>query len=514
MASTHLPVPPAGAMAVIRAASEPDVKMNRLSAIVGAEPAMTAGLLRMANSAAYGIGRPVTTVSQATLYLGTRVLRNIAVHHVVRTTLAKVDAGRLDVAAFWEDSLRRASAASLLARRVGFPDPSEAFTLGLLLDMGTLVLAVYDRAKSLDLVRVARRPAPERLEVESRCFGRDHAATFAALATEWGLPSDLVEIIAAHHRDDVVLPQHDRDRLLRIARAADALSDVVQTNAADGTVQVAERAIGALELTAPLAELVTDLAEAMEAASRDLQIRIGRPPTWDELMTRANGTLLSVNTSLDELNRKLEKALEERDTALRELERANEMFQTMARTDPLTQLANRRAFTEESQMTAGNPDEVPFALLMLDLDHFKKINDVYGHAAGDGVLVEVSKRLATVVRPGDVVGRLGGEEFAILLPACTPDQGAQVAERVRAAIEASPVKSRDGIDIPITVSIGGTSIGFIGSNFDEVLSKADAALYQSKAEGRNRVTFCGSDRNFAPISLASATRPHRCSSSP
>ncbi len=125
-------------------------------------------------------------------------------------------------------------------------------------------------------------------------------------------------------------------------------------------------------------------------------------------------------------------------------------------------------------------------LLMLDLDHFKEVNDTYGHLAGDAVLREAA-RVIQVVRSYDLVGRHGGEEFLVVLPGCDSNQVLQSAERVRAIIEATPIIV-DRFAIRVTVSVGATS-ATSGTSQKELLGIADAALYQAKKAGRNRTVL-------------------------
>lgn len=164
-----------------------------------------------------------------------------------------------------------------------------------------------------------------------------------------------------------------------------------------------------------------------------------------------------------------------------------------ALTDPLTGLHNRRfalprlaQIAEQSRLTGGC-----FAVMVLDLDRFKLVNDGWGHAAGDAVLREVAQRLTANLRPRDLLARLGGEEFLVVMPDTDEDRALQAAERLRRAIEARPVALPDGEAVPITVSVGLAMGGAARAQVltDHLLDAADRALRGSKAEGRNLVTI-------------------------
>ena len=159
-------------------------------------------------------------------------------------------------------------------------------------------------------------------------------------------------------------------------------------------------------------------------------------------------------------------------------------MRTLAQTDSLTGLANRRlleALIEDEQARA-EVDGNGFAVLMLDLDHFKSVNDLYGHSVGDGVLREIAHRLLGEVRIQDTVGRLGGEEFLVLMPGGDAIKAHSLAEHLRRTIETIAVYE----ELLVTVSVG-VALYQRGDSPAKLLARADSGLYQAKREGRNRV---------------------------
>ena len=157
--------------------------------------------------------------------------------------------------------------------------------------------------------------------------------------------------------------------------------------------------------------------------------------------------------------------------------------------DPLTGLSNRRQF---ELALASEIDRVaragePAMVLMIDIDHFKKVNDTHGHPAGDQVLKAVAMALHECIRPMDTLARFGGEEFAMILPNCPPSFGLAVAERVRRKIEDREVAIAPGQQVRVTVSIGGAfAPQWVRSSATLWVERADRELYRAKAEGRNR----------------------------
>lgn len=160
----------------------------------------------------------------------------------------------------------------------------------------------------------------------------------------------------------------------------------------------------------------------------------------------------------------------------------------LASTDALTNLRNRRSFFSEAE---GEFDRFrrygePTAVLMLDLDHFKEVNDTFGHAAGDQALRHVANLLRQALRSTDTAGRIGGEEFAVLLPSTAIDAARQIAERIRKTLSERPVLLGDH-QVSCTISVGATQFAASDETFDGALLRADKALYQAKLDGRDRV---------------------------
>ena len=173
-----------------------------------------------------------------------------------------------------------------------------------------------------------------------------------------------------------------------------------------------------------------------------------------------------------------------------ELYQLKEQFKKQANTDPLTELYNRRFFIEqaEKEFNRTRRHNNSLSLISFDIDHFKNINDQFGHPAGDQVLIKLAKALQPVIRNEDVLARIGGEEFSLLLPETPVDVANQVAERIRQTLAKLIIKGDFQGEITMTVSLGVTSLQEGDNSFEQLFKRADKALYNAKKNGRDQVS--------------------------
>lgn len=219
---------------------------------------------------------------------------------------------------------------------------------------------------------------------------------------------------------------------------------------------------------------------------------INGSPILDDQGT-ARGAMVTFDdiTELERKNDELKSMLESLQASQNEVSRQNEKLQILATRDPLTSCLNRRSFNDhcEQELETAKAENKPLTCIMMDIDHFKSVNDQYGHAVGDKVIQQVVQVARSGLRTIDLMGRYGGEEFCILLPGLDLDQAGIVAERLRFRIEneVNEVLNKDS-DRAITCSFGVSSTQVCEFDTHTLVDGADRALYVSKNNGRNRVT--------------------------
>jgi diguanylate cyclase (GGDEF)-like protein len=213
------------------------------------------------------------------------------------------------------------------------------------------------------------------------------------------------------------------------------------------------------------------------------------PKTLEELLALDKSELYEHLAELSEETSRLTDELASRTLERTQLNQIIHELTELSLRDPLTGLFNRRALLERmvAELARARRHGEPLCLLMVDIDHFKRVNDTYGHGVGDLVIAHVAKLLNRGRRASDIVSRYGGEELVLLLPH-TPLEGALIlAERLRLVVEASSYRTPSGRD-RVTVSIGVSCFNQAMHEPSQLLEVADRALYQSKREGRNRVS--------------------------
>jgi len=467
------------ALQVVKASLGENTALATLAGLAESDPGFAVRVLALVNSAAFGLGRKITDVRQGAALLGVRGMRNIGLQLALTDMIPRGEAGEL----LLSSCLRRATACRLLAQATGGGDLDGHFTAGLFLDLGMLSRMRSDPQGTLELVRL---PAQHRVIFERSLGQEDHAELGCALAADFHLSVDVVEAIAGHH--DARPPEAP------LARVAWVAERVAARFEGGDLVQLGAEAYAAMELLGlgreKADQVVKEVPALAAAAARGLGCETIDERAIGTTLVDVNRSLAALNQSYEVMVRRLEALISEKEELAKSLADANARLETLAMSDPLTGLANRRAVEVALARDLARADREKkwISVVALDVDHFKKVNDTHGHAGGDQVLVAMGELLRTALRAGDLAGRIGGEEFLTILPDTDPAGALVAAERLRARIAAQRVVLPSG-ELNFTSSLGVASAQGPGClrAAAALMERADTALYEAKRAGRNRV---------------------------
>ncbi len=601
-ATERLPAPSGLALAIMQLVQKDDATVQKLAERVKTDPALSEHILSFANSVAFGARRPIASVNDAVTMMGMQSIRLFALSLSLVSNNRGGHCPGFDYSAYWAQALATAVAIAAITAREHTATPDEAFTLGLLLDVGRLALAttwpdIYDDG-------LCSAQGDELLHLERERFAVDHQELTLMLLLDWGFPGWLLEALKlsfgmsgegstmTRFAEQLIFAQQIArycvaDDLYRVVLLS-GLQQSAITHGLEGDVfsqlidDISEQwfewgqltEINAdVRLAFPVSQsqyadtlpgldllLVDDdqlmlarLSKQLAAAGHRVAVcddgesalkhiiehkpqlvitdwrmepvdgltlcktlrgsDIGKNLYLIMLTATANEDALveAFDAGIDDyvtkpvslrvllariragqrivmLQQELHKEKQDIQRYSAELSVANRRLEMMAYTDILTSLPNRRYALSrlEQEWSAALRYKRPLSVLMLDLDHFKTINDTLGHDGGDVALAHAAKLIKAAVRASDIACRLGGEEFLVIATNTDGAAAVLLAERIRCAIQANQpndiVLAR-----PMTISIGVASSVGRTCGCEELIKLADQALYKVKADGRNAV---------------------------
>ena len=469
-----------------------NTSVEDLANVIQTDPGLTGRMLKVVNSSLFGLPREVASLSQAIGLLGLRRVKIMALTFSLVETVQSSHTDGFDFQAYWRRSLITATAARLIAEAVAPEAAEEAFVAGLLSDIGMVVAWRYAR-EAYEPVLQARADTERRIaQIEAEQLGVTHAQIGRELLRAWGLPETLCDAVGCHHDERQAIPPEDSGRLTGMVHSAAAIADLFCRDIPSSELERVTEAC--VVETAIDSERLQVLLKSLDRHVRDtasmLSIPVGQTVNYAELQREAMTRIaqLSMEAELEraESQRREEQARLE---TLR-LQQEKAAILELASTDALTRVANRQAFDKrlDEELKRANEKHRPLGLILMDVDHFKKFNDTYGHQAGDEVLRQVGCCLREVVRNVGFVARYGGEEFAIILANETADAVRAMAEDIRKAVESRSVSYKSG-RLQVTASFGAvcTNPRTAAISVEQLISQADRQLYQAKHNGRNRV---------------------------
>ena len=491
--STQLPSRPAVAVRLLQLCREPQSDMAEVIRAVQADPAISAKILRAANSARFSFRSKVESIERAVPLLGTATITTLAISFSL--TEDSMPASRLRdlYEAYWRQSLVQASAAEVVLADASRDARAEYFLVGLLLDIGTLAMMRAIPDEYFTIAMQARKSGLQIQEVERQVLGFDHTEIGASMLESWGLPEKLVSAVRHHHHslDGLETPGGVTGETLRVAVFAMA-AGAYFCESSKGVALESLNEIGSsgfgMEST-QVQKMVDQIGERVSNSCDLFDVDSSRIPSSEDLLTEANDQLLQRTLSQHEAQQESATRQRTYQENVQQLEEQNRKLRSQALTDPLTQCYNRAYFDSVFDQEASRCVRTgnPIAVMFLDVDHFKSVNDRYGHSFGDDVLRGIANAIRESIREEDTLARYGGEEFVILMDQPSIDALRIISERVRSTVETTSFRIEEE-KFSVTISIG-CALGNIERVEDSqiLLSTADAAMYRAKNQGRNQV---------------------------
>jgi len=478
-----MPTLPAVAIQVLDMCQDPDTGLMDLEKVIRTDAVLVGKLLQVANSPMMGGRRKVTTLGQVLSLLGMNSVKTITLSY---SLLGASGAGKNPEwqRQFWKRSAVAAAAARCLASGQLPTIVEECYLVALLQDIGMLPLANVLGASYFELGLDPSVTHQALADYEKERVGADHASVGQWLTRQWALADHISQAVSLSHGSAAELKEaqanSEEPALMSIVAASGLVADCWMSVDNNTIVQARQFCSEVLDLSrSAFDEMMASLKEQVNAS-----LSLMDQPEYDEdemegIVQQAREALVMMSISQE---------IQKQEAMVSAEERVKEAKEAATR-DPLTGLLNRAAMDEflDRAFEAARSGQA-LALVVVDVDFFKKINDTYGHVAGDAVLKRLGGLLNDTVRPTDLAARFGGEEFLLALTGTDVVGAGIVAERIRSRLADTHIDLGDGKTIQITASFGCAAFDRdTHTQSTSLFEEADKALYRAKSLGRNRV---------------------------
>jgi len=473
-----------------------DASAKSLAEVIQNDNTLTTKVLRVVNSAYYALPSKVTTIAQAVVILGLDTIKNLVLSMSIMELLVSDSEQVHQIQNLWERSLfMGVTARQIASLREDDINPDEAFIAGLLADVGMLMFIKHAAGTYIPLMK--REQDGEELAVmEQQTFGVDHCGIGTMLAEKWGFPEKLSKPIGWHH--DLKGTEGVDEELKTLCKislfAQRCAATFYHSNLKESMKETRLEAEDAFGLESKeLEDFLVEVFDEVEKSAEFFGVKLEQQANYAEILQNANHELSEMNLSYEQMNRKLIKANKRAEKLARQLQDANDKLKELVNIDSLTGVNNRRSMERilEHEFKRAQRYDRHLAILMMDIDHFKKVNDTHGHQQGDFILKELSEKVGEALRDTDMLVRYGGEEFLIMLPETKLYSARITAERIRRLIEGHEFAHPPDSTMHVTISIGlAELLNEENCTSTEALIKfADLKLYEAKENGRNRIAF-------------------------
>lgn len=479
-----LPTAPAIAADIVDASHTSNWSLCDIELAAMRDPAIATKFLRLANSTLFGSPGRVSTLPHALARLDFHIARVVALSFRFPNEAA-VQSG-FDFLSYWRFCLGRSLAANALARYFPEVNVDEARLLGLIADCGILILVERYGAMYVQAVDEARRSKVDVRVVEKDWFDQDHTSLTAELFRGWYFPEHLAQAVDCFESPEKIENAHWQPRgLAKTLYLANATQAIDRKSDPSSWIALVERwaNVDNQRAESTVREILFATEKSQELYAED---GLSQKDVIAQAHRRIIDASLATATNLTLASRQAEESRKRAD----ELQRQHDRLLRQVTADPLTGVGNR-SFLDirlNEELQRAKRSKRPLSVVLYDLDHFKKLNDTYGHLPGDDVLKATARAVRALLRVNDVLARYGGEEFVVIAPDTDAVGANSLAERIRECFEKLRIETH-GHTLSITASFGVVTASdaeaIAGGN--DLLSVADAALYLAKNAGRNCV---------------------------
>ncbi|NNJ93179.1 MAG: GGDEF domain-containing protein [Halobacteria archaeon] len=495
---TNLPSPPTVAIRIIELSNDLNVDIGKVADVISMDPALSAKILRIANSPIYALRRKTENLHQAITLLGLNGTLTLALSFSLAASMNNNASQGFDYNHFWRRSLASATCSRRLGIAINLRKGEELFLAGLLQDIGMLVIDKMD-PEFYQQLSINQSNHEILAAGEADSLGADHAVIGGWIMKKWGMPDYLIDSIMQSHDREAAAEDSKHQSFINCISLSgplvDAMHEQDESDELDAVVtQIKTRLdVSDENFSSMMESLDMDFREAEDLFDTDLSDY----SFSDTLLDRAKEALIIKNLET------MQKADKLQETAER-LESKTQVLEEKTRRDGLTGLYNRAYLDDrlEKEFTMANERGWPMVVMFVDLDHFKHVNDTYGHQAGDQVLQSTARALVDGTRDEDIVARYGGEEFIVIAPGQGDETARIIADRLVNMCRNMTHMVTGNQEIVVTASIG---IAVLDDerqfmSVTEMIEAADKALYAAKEYGRNRfVVYTGQLDNEAML---------------
>jgi len=481
LACPNLPSLSTVAVEVLALTQDQNVRLTEIARVVQNDQALAAKILKTVNSSYYGLAKPCPSITRALTYLGLSTVKSLVLGFSLVDMTRQSD-GAFDLIDYWRRCVYSAAATRRIVLITAVADPEEAFIAALMQDLGMPAIHSSLGHDYASIVKETGGDHDKLRACETTAMGFHHAEAGAKLGERWRLPPAIVQTIR-HHFD----PSAASDHLELVRAVALGYQAAATLSMADPSGPLARFRRNASEWfalsSAQSTELLSQVSEDARELARLFRVNTGDAPDVQAILGEAEEASLNHQVAM------------QRETD--QLRQTNDDLAKATVTDALTGVGNRKQFDRELaiRFEQARSFNGSLAVIMVDADKFKTLNDTHGHPAGDAVLVEIARRMSKAADGKGLVCRYGGEEFVVIAPGADRKAGAVLAETIRRAIDGSPIDvsslklpvSKVNVTVSLGLAVMDSTNGSRITAGTVLTQMADKALYAAKQAGRNCV---------------------------